>query len=116
MAEVLSERRSGGVVIIEHTGARYDVRETPYGKGYVWRPEYIVAECGCGERLAFADSDETVCRWCGADHTAVVREKLAVWRSGREVHAPWREEYRGWLGSREERSEYQDRLEWSEID
>jgi hypothetical protein len=35
-------------VVVERIEGPYEVHQTPYGKSYVWSPECIVVECGCG--------------------------------------------------------------------
>jgi hypothetical protein len=59
----------------------------PYGKVYSWRPERIVFECDCGERLIWA-KPVTV---CGTVHTDFSPEER---RTDREH--PWLEEYEEW--------------------
>ncbi len=62
---------------IERTEGHYDVQEVEFGKVYRWRPECVVLECDCGERLTLTNSI-TTCSWCDADYAAVVREELAA--------------------------------------
>ena len=83
--------------VIECTEGHYEVRETSYGKDYVWSTECVMVECDCGER-PFLRHSETVCS-CGTDHAALVRKVLA---SQRASH-PWDAEYDEW---RKERDEY----------
>ena len=73
----------------EHTGAHYDVQEVEMGQVYTWRPESMVVECGCGERLSLTASN-TTCGGCGADHESATREGLNGGRSGDEAAHPWR--------------------------
>ncbi len=73
----------------EHTEAHYDVQEVEMGEVYTWRPESIVVECNCGERLTLTAST-TTCGGCGADHKTAVREGLDVGQSEDEVVHPWR--------------------------
>ena len=73
----------------EHTEAHYDVQEVEMGQVYTWRPESVMVECGCGERLILTAST-TTCDGCGADHGAAVREELDGGRSGDEAAHPWR--------------------------
>jgi hypothetical protein len=35
----------------EHTEGHYDVQEVEMGEVYTWRPESVVVECDCGEKL-----------------------------------------------------------------
>ncbi len=69
----------------EHTEAGYEVQEVEMGQVYTWRPESIVVECGCGERLTLTASATT----CAADHAAAVREGLDGERLGDEAAHPW---------------------------
>ncbi len=55
----------------EHTEAHYEVQEVQMGQVYTWRPESVVVECGCGERLTLTVST-TTCDGYGADHAAAV--------------------------------------------
>ncbi len=74
--------------IIESAEGRYESQDVKFGTVYRWCPECVVLECDCGERLILTSS-VTTCR-CGTDHTAVVREELAVRRLGDEALHPWR--------------------------
>ncbi len=38
--------------IIERLEGHYEAQEVPFGIVYSWSPECLVAECGCGERVA----------------------------------------------------------------
>ena len=73
----------------EHTEAHYDVQEVEMGEVYTWRPESVVVECDCGERPTLTAS-MTTCGGCGADHKAVVRERLSDGRLEDEAVHPWR--------------------------
>ena len=73
----------------ENTKGHYDVQEVEMGEVYTWRPESVVVECGCGERLTLTAST-TTCGGCGAEHNAVVREGLSDGRLEDEVVHPWR--------------------------
>ena len=73
----------------EHTEAGYDVQEVEMGQVYTWRPESIVLECGCGERLTLAAS-ATTCGSCGANHEVAASEGLDGERLGDEAAHPWR--------------------------
>ncbi len=75
--------------VIERARAHYDVQEVEYGKVYRWKPESVVIECGCGERLELTAS-ETICDRCGADRTTVVQKELTTRRLGDEILHPWR--------------------------
>jgi hypothetical protein len=80
--------------VIECIEGHYEVEETSYGRAYVWRPEHVVVECDCGERLILSAS-ETVCR-CGADHAAMVKEELASRKVSDGASHPWEAEYQEW--------------------
>ncbi len=67
------DRRTG---VVEGIEGAYEVHQTPQGKSYVWSPECIVAECGCGQRLVLS-STAAIC-WCGPDHRALFRKELAA--------------------------------------
>lgn len=87
------------------------MHEIHHGKDYVWCPECVVVECGCGEKLHFTNPDEAVCR-CGQGHAGIVRDELeARWMRG-GGDPPWREELRG----EPERSEHRYWVELNEID
>ncbi len=81
------------VRVIECTEGHYDVREVEFGEVYRWRPESVVVECGCGERLTLTGS-ATTCGECGADHAATVQAELSGRRPERrpedETLHPWR--------------------------
>jgi hypothetical protein len=87
--------------VIECIEGHYEVEETSYGRAYVWRPEHVVVECDCGERLVLTAS-ETVCG-CGADHAALVKETLASLKVSDGVPHPWEAEYQEW---RRKQNEY----------
>ena len=76
--------------VIERTQARYDVQEVPFGKVYVWHPQSVLIECGCGQEAALTAS-ATTCVGCGAEHDAWrVREASSERRPGDEALRPWR--------------------------
>ena len=76
--------------VIGRTQAGYDVQEVPFGKVYVWRPQSVLIECGCGEEAALTAS-ATTCGGCGAEHDAgAVREASSGHRPGDEALHPWR--------------------------
>jgi hypothetical protein len=70
------------------TAGHYEVKEVEFGQVYRWHPETVVVECNCGEKLTLT-SATTTCEKCGADHTAVIRECVAVRRKEEAAH-PWR--------------------------
>ncbi len=78
------------VKIIECVEAHYNIQAAEFGTVYKWRPESVMIECECGEMVTLTASS-TTCEECGAGHTGLVRENLAVRRSreDKEVH-PWR--------------------------
>jgi hypothetical protein len=102
--------------MIECTEGHYEVQQTSYGKDYVWCPEHLVVECDCGERPILTAS-EAVCR-CGADHAALVREKLASRKASDGILHPWDLEYDEWRNKQDEYlvSEETYRLELNAID
>lgn len=75
--------------VIEGVEARYEVQEVDFGKVYKWRPERVVVECRCGERLSLGAS-RTTCADCGSDHMEVIQEESAGSRQSDEVLHPWR--------------------------
>ncbi len=77
--------------VIERARAGYDAEYVVFGKVYKWRPERVVVECVCGERVALTPS-YTVCEECGEDHTEIVREALSEGcpsQGDKDIH-PWR--------------------------
>jgi hypothetical protein len=42
--------------VIERVEARYEIQDVEMGKVYKWRPESILVECECGERLSLSAS------------------------------------------------------------
>lgn len=76
------------VKVIERSGGRYEVQDVEFGHVYKWCPECVVIECDCGEMTILTPS-AAVCR-CGADHTALVREKPDARRLGEKALHPWR--------------------------
>jgi hypothetical protein len=64
------------VQILERVQARYENREMPFGKVYVWNPACVVLECDCGEKatLSATSSTTTTCGQCGAELGAFVYE------------------------------------------
>ena len=63
--------------VVESTRGHYERKEEPCGESYVWCPECVVVECGCGER-------------------ALVAEESASRRTSYAALHPWREEHREW--------------------
>jgi hypothetical protein len=102
--------------VIECTEGRYEVQRTSYGEAYTWCPECVVVECDCGERPVLSAS-ETVCG-CGADHAALVREKLASRKASDGAPHPWEAEYQEWRMNQEEylHSEETYQLELNAVD
>ncbi len=101
--------------VIERTEGHYEVHEVPYGKDYVWNPEYVVVECDCGEKLSLTPT-QTNCK-CGSDHTALVQEELNSRASSKQTPSP-EDECREWRRHEDQylRSEYNDWLEWEQIE
>jgi hypothetical protein len=102
--------------VIESTEGHYVVQKTSYGEAYVWCPEHVVVECECGERPVLSAS-ETFCS-CGADHAALVREKLASRKASDGALHPWEAEYQKWRKNQDEYllSEEHYQLELNTID
>ena len=84
--------------VIERREGHYEVSEVPYGKVYSWRPERIVFECDCGERLTWT-APATICA-CGAVHTDVTQE-AANGRPKEGPYRPWLAEYAEWRRERD---------------
>ena len=76
--------------VIERVQPRYEVQEVAFGKVYKWRPEHIVIECQCGQRLSLTASTAS-CVECATDHRLAVREASTDRRyhSDQTLH-PWR--------------------------
>jgi hypothetical protein len=88
------------VEVIERTVGHYEVQDVPYGKVYSWRPEMVVVECECGERMTLrrsklASSEVPTCE-CGArcavadtqEEAEIVGQMLEE-ENDKTVH-PWR--------------------------
>ena len=86
--------------VIERIEGYYEVEHASYGHAYIWRPEHVVVECECGERVVLTTS-ETVCG-CGEDHAALVREELASRKVSEEAAHPWEAEYQEWRRKQKE--------------
>jgi hypothetical protein len=76
------------VKVIEYIEAHYDAREVPFGVVYRWRPECVVVECACGERLTLTAST-TTCDACSADHEVAASGELEGERLGNKAAHPW---------------------------
>ena len=102
--------------VIERNEGHYKVHKLPYGIGYVWCSRCVFVECACGEMLVLSAS-LTICE-CGADHAALVREKLASRRPSEEASHPLEDEHREWRHKHDEflHSEFYDWLEWRALE
>ncbi len=102
--------------VIECIEGHYEVEETSYGHAYIWRPEHVVVECDCGERLVLS-AFQTVCS-CGLDHAALVREELAARNVSDGAPHPWEAEYQEWRKKQNQHllSEETYQLELSRLD
>jgi hypothetical protein len=78
--------------VIECAQARYEVQDVEFGKVYKWRPEHIVVECQCGQRLSLTAS-RTSCVECGTDHVLAVNEVSTGVRPSDQTLHPWRYYY-----------------------
>jgi hypothetical protein len=75
--------------LIKRVRARYEVLDMEFGKVYKWRPEHIVVECQCRQRLSLTASAAS-CVECGTDHRLAVKEASTDrYQSDRTLH-PWR--------------------------
>ena len=76
--------------VIERVQPRYEVQEVEFGQVYKWRPERIVVQCRCGQRLSLSAST-TSCTECATDHELAVKEasKTGGRQSEQTLH-PWR--------------------------
>jgi hypothetical protein len=75
--------------VIECTQARYEVQDVEFGKVYKWRPEQVLVECRCGQRLSLTAST-TSCTECGTDHDLAVKEASADGHQSDHALHPWR--------------------------
>ena len=75
--------------VIERVQARYEVRDVEFGKVYKWRPERIVVQCPCGQRLSLTSS-MTSCVECGHDHMLAVQEASTNRNPSDQTLHPWR--------------------------
>src|SRR5215217_3135231 len=83
-------RKARYAKLIECVEGHYESEKVPFGRIYRWCAECVVAECGCGKRVTLASS-MTTCTGCGADHAAVVQERLPTERAqDDEALHPWR--------------------------
>ena len=78
--------------VIERVRARYEVQDVEFGKVYKWRPEHIVVECQCGQRLSLTSS-ATSCVECGTDHGLALKEASANGYQSDQILHPWRYYY-----------------------
>jgi len=78
--------------VIERLDAHYEVQDVNMGEVYKWRPEHILVECRCGQRLSLTAS-KTSCAECGTDHGLAVKEALADGVQSDHVLHPWRYYY-----------------------
>lgn len=79
--------------VIEREKAHYEVQEVPYGKVYSWRPERVLFECGCGERLVWKGGSAR-CR-CGVTYEGLGNGGIER-QPEKDVDHPWLEEYETW--------------------
>ena len=75
--------------VIECAQARYEVQDVEFGKVYKWRPERVVVECQCGQRLSLTAST-TSCAECGTDHVLAVKEASTDEHQSDQTLHPWR--------------------------
>jgi hypothetical protein len=78
--------------VIECAKARYEVQDVEMGKVYKWRPECIVIECQCGQRLSLTAST-TSCAECGTDHVLAIKEASMEGHQSDQTLHPWRYYY-----------------------
>lgn len=80
--------------ILERIRGHYDVQEVEFGRVYRWRPERVVAECGCGAMtiLASSASSSTACSLCGTNLSTTAREEPTAEQPDAETLHPWRYE------------------------
>ena len=61
--------------IIKGIAAHYETHEVTFGRSYEWHPEYIIVECGCGQKLLLTGtSNLPSCPECGLDYGWLVHE------------------------------------------
>jgi hypothetical protein len=75
--------------VIERLDAGTEVQEVTFGKVYKWRPERVVVECECGQRLSLTAST-TSCVECGRDHGLFVKEASMDRHQSDQTLHPWR--------------------------
>ncbi len=78
--------------VIERVQPRYEVQEVEFGQVYKWRPEQIVVECRCGQRLSLTTST-TSCTECATDHELAVKEASTDGCQSDKTLHPWRYYY-----------------------
>jgi hypothetical protein len=83
------EKGSTVAKVIERVHAHYEVQEVEFGKVYKWRPERIVVQCSCGQRLSLSAST-TSCAECGSGHMLAVQEASANGHQSDQTLHPWR--------------------------
>lgn len=76
---------------VERIKGHYDVQEVEFGRIYRWRPERVVAECGCGAKTNLTASS-TTCRRCGMDLASAIPEETSIGQPDAETLYPWRYE------------------------
>ena len=68
--------------------------EVPNGGAHGWRPERVVLECKCGERVYYKRTmllGSVVRCECGKDHSVSIREDLVLEvLEDNEILHPWR--------------------------
>ncbi len=99
--------------VVERAPGHYELREDPCGASYVWCPDCVVVECGCGLRSTLTPS-ETACG-CGADHADLIVEGAASRRRSDVEPRPWRDEHPEWWDGQDDHlrseSQYSQELE-----
>src|SRR5919112_6229743 len=76
--------------VIERVQPRYEVQDVEFGQVYKWRPERIVVECRCGQRLSLTAST-TSCTECATDHELAVKEAAMDGPQSDQTLHPWRD-------------------------
>jgi hypothetical protein len=75
--------------VIERVQPRYEVQAVEFGKVYKWRPERVVVDCQCGQRLSLTPLT-TSCAECGTDHVLAVKESSTDGHKSDQTLHPWR--------------------------